>query len=203
MPFGLIRYIQSIAPAGREALGQSLVGWTPLRAISMFQALRAAKCVAGPAALAAAGEASAGRHSAREPSGQRQRKWKAGARRAQAIQCSHDESLYYGSYRADRFGGGIGQRTGIDESRSVPLSDTGVKRITTFSEAHETLRDWATAENWEEATRIHKGAYFTSRENHIQEAVLQRIRQHYVSMPGYVAQHRRLCRWRSSVARTG
>jgi hypothetical protein len=59
--------------------------------------------------------------------------------------------------------------------------------VAVFSESHEQLRAWATAENWREATRIHKASYFTRSENPVQEAVLERIRQHYVSVQGYVA----------------
>ena len=44
---------------------------------------------------------------------------------------------------------------------------------------HESLRKWATRENWRRATEIHKGAYFTRYTNEIQEAVLEHVRQHY------------------------
>jgi len=88
---------------------------------------------------------------------------------------------YYGAYRGDRFDGGIGWRVGIDESAPCTIQGTGVARICLISESHEKLRRWATVENWRKATEIHKAAYFTRTENLVQEAVLERIRQHYVS----------------------
>lgn len=105
--------------------------------------------------------------------------------------CEDQEASYYGSYQGDRFGGGIGNRVGIDESRAQHLKGTGVTRVTLISESHERLREWATAENWREATRIHKAAYFTRTENLAQEAMQQRIRQHYVSnhSPQHVGRH--------------
>ena len=87
---------------------------------------------------------------------------------------------YYGSYLNDRFGGGIGQRVGVDEVGHL-LPGTGVVRVATFTETHERLKDWATRENWQRATDIHKGAYFTRYTNEIQEAVLEHVRQHYCS----------------------
>lgn len=101
-------------------------------------------------------------------------------------------SSYYGSYLADRFGGGVGRRVGIDESRKVPLIGTGVVRVTHFAETHESLSTWATSENWREATRIHKAAFFTNakRFNLAQELIIEKIRDHYVasSKNGYVAE---------------
>ncbi|CAE8618400.1 unnamed protein product [Polarella glacialis] len=97
---------------------------------------------------------------------------------------------YYGSYSGDRFGGGIGRRVGVDESRRQALPGTGVARVALFSDSHERLRDWASSsERWREATRIHKAAYFTRTENLAQEAVVERVRQHYcdASAAGYVA----------------
>lgn len=95
--------------------------------------------------------------------------------------CEDQEVSYYGSYSGDRFGGGIGKRVGIDESQAQHLPGTGVTRVTLISETHANLRAWATEENWREATRIHKAAYFTRTENLAQEAMQQRVRQHYVS----------------------
>ena len=86
---------------------------------------------------------------------------------------------YYGSYLDDRFGGGIGHRVGVDESGKQPLKGTGVVKVSTFSDTHEQLRTWATKENWQRATEIHKSAYFTRYTNEIQEAVLEHVRQHY------------------------
>lgn len=110
-------------------------------------------------------------------------------KRSGAAGCENSEALYYPSYRGDRFGGGIGQRVGVDEHGCRPVGDTGVVRVAVFSETHERLRAWATEENWREATRIHKAAYFTRSENLVQEAVLERLRQHYVAAGtgGYVA----------------
>jgi len=95
--------------------------------------------------------------------------------------CGKDYSAYYGSYLEDRFGGGIGLRVGLDEVRTQPVPESCVNRICLLSESHSTLREWATEENWKEATRIHKGAYFTRMTNEVQEAVLQRVRAHYAS----------------------
>ena len=68
---------------------------------------------------------------------------------------------------------GIGRRVGVDESGKRPLKGTGVVRVATFNDTHENLRKWATRENWQRATEIHKGAYFTTdTTNEIQEAVL-------------------------------
>lgn len=92
-----------------------------------------------------------------------------------------DHSMYYGSYAEDRFGGGIGLRAGIDEAQARLVPGTCVTRVCLLSESHATLREWATEENWAEATRIHKGAYFTRMTNQVQEAVLQRVRAHYAS----------------------
>eukprot|EP00438_Fugacium_kawagutii_P001010 Skav209967 [mRNA] locus=scaffold4929:19121:24758:- [translate_table: standard] len=93
--------------------------------------------------------------------------------------CQSSDVSYYGSYLDDRFGGGIGRRVGIDESGKVPLQGTGVARVATFTETHESLRKWATKENWQQATEIHKGAYFTRYTNEIQEAVLEHVRAYY------------------------
>ena len=93
--------------------------------------------------------------------------------------CSEDGVSYYGSYLNDRFGGGIGRRVGVDESRKHPLAGTGVVRVATFEESHERLRQWATKENWQRAAEIHKGAYFTRGTNEFQDSVLEHIRQHY------------------------
>ena len=60
-------------------------------------------------------------------------------------------------------------------------------RVATFTETHERLREWATAENWKHATEMHKSAYFTRTTNEIQESVLEHVRQHYCSTP-YVAE---------------
>lgn len=97
--------------------------------------------------------------------------------------CQNSEVSYYGSYLNDRFGGGIGRRVGVDESGKRPLKGTGVVRVATFNDTHENLRKWATKENWQRATEIHKGAYFTRYTNEIQEAVLEHVRQHYEKMP--------------------
>lgn len=91
------------------------------------------------------------------------------------------QSQYYGSYSGDRFGGGIGRRIGLDESRQQLVPHSCVSRVALISETHENLRDWATAENWRRATEIHKAAYFTRKENPVQEEVLQRVRAHYAS----------------------
>jgi len=113
-------------------------------------------------------------------------------RRAGKVDCEaqvhvgHRHSSYYGSYAGDRFGGGIGDRVGIDEGRKQPLAGTGVSRVAVFSETHEHLREWATSDNWSAATKVHKSAYFTRSENRTQEDVIERIRQHYVSSSGYV-----------------
>jgi len=96
--------------------------------------------------------------------------------------------LYYGAYGSDRFGGGIGRRVGIDESSKKVLPGTGISRVALFSESHEALRAWATADNLRKATRIHKAAYFTRSENLVQEAVVERVRQHYVDATDYVAE---------------
>jgi len=93
---------------------------------------------------------------------------------------AEDDSLYYGSYSADRFGGGIGNRVGIDESSKKRVPGTCVDRVAFFSETHRALAAWATEENWREATRIHKAAYFTRTQNLVQEEVLQKVRKHYV-----------------------
>jgi len=53
--------------------------------------------------------------------------------------------------------------------------------VTLVSEQRGTLRQWATASNWRQATAIHKQAYFTRSENLVQEDVLEKVRQHYVS----------------------
>ena len=47
---------------------------------------------------------------------------------------------YYGSYVGDKFGGGIGRRVGLDESRKKKLKG-GVARVAVFTETHERLRD--------------------------------------------------------------
>lgn len=108
----------------------------------------------------------------------------------QSARCEDAASsaAYYGSYVGDRFGGGIGRRVGIDESQKRRIPNTGVSRIVLLQETHEQLKAWATSENWKEATRIHKAAYFTRTENLVQEAVLEKIRSHYVSVPTYEAQ---------------
>lgn len=92
---------------------------------------------------------------------------------------------YYGSYSSDRFGGGIGKRVGINEAAKQRIAGTGVSRVQLLEETHGNLREWATAENWKEATRIHKAAYFTRAANLVQETVLEKIRQHYVSDLNY------------------
>ncbi|CAE7031185.1 PARG [Symbiodinium sp. CCMP2592] len=110
--------------------------------------------------------------------------------RCGAVRCQDAQrASYYGSYSGDRFGGGIGQRVGIDEREEAhqPLPGTGVARIATFTETHERLQAWATAENWKRATEIHKAAYFTRTTNEIQESVLEHVRQHYCSA-SYVAE---------------
>lgn len=94
---------------------------------------------------------------------------------------------YYGSYRTDRFGGEIGDRASIDKipkQEMRPIPGTGVARVIVFSESRKSLKEWATAENWREATRIHLQAYFTRTTNSHQEEVLERLRQHYVSGTG-------------------
>lgn len=96
-----------------------------------------------------------------------------------AMSCQSPDVSYYGSYLNDRFGGGIGRRVGVDEGGKRSLKGTGVVRVATFTEKHESLRKWATRENWRRATEIHKGAYFTRYTNEIQEAVLEHVRQHY------------------------
>jgi len=107
--------------------------------------------------------------------------------RGKSMQCESSSTSYYGSYSGDRFGGGIGQRVGVDESRALPLFGTGVTRVALFSETHENLRNWATEENWKKATEVHKKAYFTRTENLAQEAMQQRVRSHYTSVQSYVA----------------
>jgi len=100
-----------------------------------------------------------------------------------------EESEYYGSYKSDRFGGGIGERD-LDEGRKIKIDGTAVHRVTLFSDTHETLREWATEANWRDATTVHKLAYFTRKENMVQEAVLELVREHYVSgSSSYVAQN--------------
>lgn len=111
------------------------------------------------------------------------------ASRASACQ-EEQKASYYGVYAGDRFGGGIGQRVGVDESDKHALSGTGIVRVKHFSETHGRLREWATEANWKEATRIHKAVYFTRSENLVQEAVLERIRQHYVSCLESLDHHR-------------
>eukprot|EP00440_Ansanella_granifera_P010923 gb/GFBE01011846.1/.p1 GENE.gb/GFBE01011846.1/~~gb/GFBE01011846.1/.p1 ORF type:complete len:422 (+),score=88.67 gb/GFBE01011846.1/:1-1266(+) len=101
-------------------------------------------------------------------------------------QCTEGKPSYYGAYSTDRFGGGIGQRVGVDESHRFPLPGTGVVRIAVFSDTHERLRSWASKENWQKATAVHKGAYFTRTENLVQEAVVDHIREHYTKS-GFVA----------------
>lgn len=97
---------------------------------------------------------------------------------------AEDDSLYYGSYDGDRFRGGIGNRVGVDESSKRRLPGTCVDRVVLFSERHRALAAWATEENWREATRIHKAAYFTRTQNLVQEEVLQKVRKHYVESRG-------------------
>eukprot|EP00931_Biecheleriopsis_adriatica_P102061 TRINITY_DN77087_c0_g1_i1.p1 TRINITY_DN77087_c0_g1~~TRINITY_DN77087_c0_g1_i1.p1 ORF type:complete len:424 (+),score=96.58 TRINITY_DN77087_c0_g1_i1:169-1440(+) len=103
-------------------------------------------------------------------------------RRRSAALCAETAQAvsYYGSYTGDRFGGGIGRRVGVDERHRRLLPGTGVARVAAFSDTHERLRSWATAENWKKATAVHKGAYFTRTENLAQEAVVDHIRKHYV-----------------------
>lgn len=101
--------------------------------------------------------------------------------------CESREPSYYGSYGRDRFGGGIGERVGVDEGRKQPIAGTGVSRIAVLSDTHENLARWASADNWKAATQIHKAAYFTRTENLVQEEVLQRVREHYTSAVGYVS----------------
>jgi len=93
---------------------------------------------------------------------------------------SKREASYYGAYATDKFGGGIGRRVGLVES-SQTLPGTAIARITLVSEQRGALRRWATASNWRQATAIHKGAYFTRSENLVQEDVVEKVRQHYVS----------------------
>jgi len=102
------------------------------------------------------------------------------ARRSLSIR-AEDDLLYYGSYGGDRFGGGIGRRVGINESSKKRVPGTCVDLITVFTEKHRVLAAWATEENWREATRVHKAAYFTRFENLAQEDVLQKVRKHYVT----------------------
>ena len=96
------------------------------------------------------------------------------------VRCSQGPS-YYGSYSGDRFGGGIGLRVGIEEreDKHTRLPGTGVVRVTTFTDTHERLKEWASQENWQRATEVHKAAYFTRTTNEIQERVLEHVRQHY------------------------
>lgn len=92
--------------------------------------------------------------------------------------------MYYGSYTGDRFGGTIGRRVGISEGSKKRVPGTCVDRIALFSEKHSALAAWATEENWREATRIHKAAYFSRSQNLVQEEVLQKVRKHYVESRG-------------------
>eukprot|EP00927_Polykrikos_kofoidii_P078781 TRINITY_DN75595_c0_g1_i1.p1 TRINITY_DN75595_c0_g1~~TRINITY_DN75595_c0_g1_i1.p1 ORF type:complete len:427 (-),score=59.78 TRINITY_DN75595_c0_g1_i1:71-1351(-) len=105
-----------------------------------------------------------------------------GSRRGPAR--SETQVDYYGSYKEDRFGGGIGRRVGLDESGKRSIPGTSLVRVVLIKDTHKNLAKWATEENWKEATRIHKSAYFTRTSNPVQEALLERIRQHYVSPPG-------------------
>ena len=74
--------------------------------------------------------------------------------------------------------------------RKIKIDGTAVHRVTLFSDTHETLREWATEANWRDATTVHKLAYFTRKENMVQEAVLELVRKHYVSgSSSYVAQN--------------
>ena len=104
--------------------------------------------------------------------------------------CNGGGADYYGSYKNDRFGGGIGERVGVHEEGKKPLPNgAGVVHVTTIADSHENLRRWATQSNWATATEIHKAVYFTRTTNLTQERVLERIRQHYVSAAdaGYTA----------------
>lgn len=112
---------------------------------------------------------------------------------SQALQAQEDRGpvQYYGSYAGDRFGGGIGDRVGLDELRSRPLPGTCLQRVALFEETHANLAAWSSEGNWKEATRVHKKAYFTRFNNPLQEEAVERVRQHYVSQcaTGYEAKH--------------
>ena len=97
------------------------------------------------------------------------------AKQAKAARADQDiETVYYGAY-----GGGIGKRVGLDAAAGGLEAVPGcpVTRLALFSERHETLRQWATADNWRKATARHKAWYFTRTENLTQEKVVDQIRQ--------------------------
>ena len=99
-------------------------------------------------------------------------------RRTRATAMDADEAIYYGAH-----GRGIGERMGIDEvaGGAVAVPGCPIDRIALFSERHETLRRWATEANWRDATTRHKTWHFLRTENLTQEAVVDRVRQHYQS----------------------
>ena len=84
-----------------------------------------------------------------------------------------DDEIYYGASGPPK----RALRGKASEVTEVP--GTAVTRAQFVSESHDTLRQWATATNWREATRRHKAAFFNRFENLEQEALVEKIREHY------------------------